>query len=160
MHAPTCLENYIKFVFTNWLIIFPSALPFVFAITNINNDAKVYIDGKPAGGIGGGAASYRYNILNGVSDFYLCGTPNNQPMAGHMYGVKIYNDGKQIANFIPCMKGGVAYFYDTLNKAFVSMSGAKAGTTVGYVRDKDERVITSYSSAYKSEILMSVFQFG
>lgn len=130
--------------------------PFVFAITNINNDAKVYIDGKSSGGIGGGAASYRYNILNGVSDFYLCGTPNNQPMAGHMYGVKIFNDGKQIANFIPCMKGGVAYFYDTLNKAFVSMSGAKAGTTVGYVRDKDERVITSYSSAYKSEILMSV----
>ena len=134
----------------------PIGTPFVFAITNINNDAKVYIDGKSAGGIGGGDVAYRYNLLNGVINFDIGGAGSMQAFIGHVFDVNIYNDGKQIANFITCVKDGTTYYYDTLNKVFRGMSGCGTGPVVGYVTDQEERSIVSVSEAYMSEIMMTI----
>lgn len=76
----------------------------------------------------------------GINDF----TVKDWPVKMKCYGVKIYESGTLVKNFIPCVKGGKAGLKETINNRFMSSVNVKA---VGYGGDilieKDDPYIST-----------------
>ena len=85
-----------------------------------------------------GACSRSYGAS--TNDF----TVKDRPVKMKCYGVRIYESGTLVKNFIPCVKGGKAGLKETINNRFMSSVNVKA---VGYGGDilveKDDPYIST-----------------
>ncbi|MBP5545356.1 MAG: hypothetical protein ILM98_14890 [Kiritimatiellae bacterium] len=67
------------------------------------------------------------------------GSTIDTPAKARIYGAKFYKNGKLVKNFIPCVKGGVAGFRDTIDGTFhtgeFNVSGLSAGGDVERIPD-------------------------
>lgn len=59
-------------------------------------------------------------------------TVRNYPVKMKCYGVKIYESGTLVKNFVPCVKGGIAGLKETINNRFVTGADVEA---LGYGGD-------------------------
>ena len=69
------------------------------------------------------------------------------PVRMKCYGVKIYESGALVKNFVPCVKGGIAGLKETINNRFMSSVNVKA---VGYggdiLEEKDDPYVATFSN--------------
>ena len=69
------------------------------------------------------------------------------PVRMKCYGVKIYESGALVKNFVPCVKGGIAGLKETINNRFMSSVNVKA---VGYggdiLEEKDDPFVATFSN--------------
>ena len=87
-------------------------------------------------------------VFGSCNNFYAASTNDftvkDWPVKMKCYGVRIYESGSLVKNFVPCVKGGIAGLKETINNRFMSSVNVKA---VGYGGDilfeKDDPYIST-----------------